>query len=76
MPTIDKDGSLIRVSSDGLAKLDGIPMFRVIVRDGGIYLEFCDRDRLRSSCRGSRFVEIPLKSMVAVISAANEAKTE
>jgi hypothetical protein len=62
----------IVVADDGLARLDGIPMFRVIERAGVIILQFQDRDRLRAQCRGSKFVEIPLGDIMAALTPVKE----
>jgi len=61
---VDPKGKLVKVNEDGLAKIDGIPMFKIIERDNLFYVEFCDHDRMRSRCRGSRLVEIPLEILV------------
>lgn len=42
-------------------RLDGSACCKVIVVDGVVYLEFFDRDRLRSSCRGDQYLRITLK---------------
>lgn len=62
---IDPDGSLITVDIDGLARLDGVPMFRLVEREHVIYFQFMDRDRMRAQCRGTKFVEVPLNVIVA-----------
>lgn len=54
----------IKIKDDGLIRIDGVPAFRMIVREDVIYLQFFDKDRLRSQCRGSRFVEISLDELV------------
>jgi hypothetical protein len=66
----------IIVADDGLARLDGIPMFRVIDRAGVIILQFQDRDRLRAQCRGSKFVEIPLCDIMAALTPVKEKADE
>jgi hypothetical protein len=35
-----------------------------------IYLQFKDKDRLRSQCRGTAFVEVPLQAFEAALMAA------
>ncbi len=56
---VDEEGKLIKVSPDGLYRLDGLVMFRRVDRDGVVYLQFVDRDRMRNNCRGTQFVEVP-----------------
>ena len=67
MPTINKPHELIKITDDGLVRVDGIGAFRRIERDGVIYLQFADYDRMRITCRGSRYVEIPLNVLVEKI---------
>ena len=57
----------IQVADDGLVRVDGVPMFRRIERDGVVYLEFFDRDRLRAQCRGTRLVEVSLDMLCDII---------
>lgn len=42
-------------------RLDGFPCCKLVEIEGEPYLEFFDRDRLRSSCRGDHFLRISLK---------------
>lgn len=58
------DAAQVEIMDDGLVKVDGIAACRRVVRGGVIYLQFQDRDRMRASCRGSMFVEIPLVDLV------------
>jgi len=67
MSTINKSHELIKITDDGLVRVDGIGAFRRIERDGVLYLQFADYDRLRIKCRGSKFVEIPLNVLVEQI---------
>ena len=60
MGRADESKKNIHIAGDGLVKIDGITSFRKISRDGVIYIQFCDHDRMRSKCRGTRFVEVPL----------------
>lgn len=62
-PILDPNGEMLSVGNDGLVRIDGIIAFRVVVRQGKPCLQFCDQDRLRSSCRGTRYVEIPLEAL-------------
>lgn len=48
------------INTLGLLRIDGIPICRVIQKDEKLFLQFKDQDRMRSSCRGSCFVEIEL----------------
>ena len=74
MSTIDEAGNTIKIGEDNLVRVDGIGVFRRIQRDGVLYLQFMDTDRYRAKCRGSKFVEIPLHILVAVINPAQEMK--
>lgn len=57
-------GDCVRITDDGLVKLDGITSFRIVVREGITYFQVCDHDRMRSNCRGTRYVEVPLEVLV------------
>jgi hypothetical protein len=67
MAVIDSTGLTIKTTDEGLIRVDGITVFRRIVRDGVIYIEFCDSDRMRAKCRGSRFVEVPWSILSRII---------
>lgn len=67
MPTIDADGKTVKITEDNLVRIDGIGVFRRVQREGVLYLQFIDTDRYRAKCRGSKFVEIPLDILIAII---------
>lgn len=50
-----------------LVRIDGIIAFRLIVHSNTVFLQFADSDRMRSAQRGTRYVEIPLSTLVATI---------
>lgn len=62
-PILDPNGEMVDIGNDGLVRVDGIIAFRMVTRQGKPCLQFCDQDRLRSSCRGTRYVEIPLDAL-------------
>ena len=68
MSTLDLIGKTISEDPDGLVRVDGITVFRKVERDGIIFIQFCDRDRMRAQCRGSKYVEIPLDVLIGKIS--------
>lgn len=74
MSTVDEAGKTIKIGDDNLVRIDGIGVFRRIERAGVLYLQFMDTDRYRAKCRGSKFVEIPLHILVAVINPVQELK--
>jgi hypothetical protein len=76
MSKVDANGSTVKVQDDGLVKIDGITVFRRVVRDGTIYLQFQDRDRMRASCRGTIFVEVPLSAVCEILSMGADWQTE
>jgi hypothetical protein len=58
----DTQGQTIRVDAvTHLIRVDGIIVCKMIVRDKTVFLEFKDGDRMRSQCRKTQFVEIPLE---------------
>lgn len=67
MAILDTTGEMIKTTDTGLIRIDGITVFRKVVREGIIYIEFCDNDRMRTKCRGTRFVEVPLSVLLGVI---------
>lgn len=63
--TIKQDdlGATIKIDPlTDLIRVDGIIICRRIERDGQIVLQFKDGDRIRSRCRGTCFVEVPLEA--------------
>ena len=74
MSTIDEAGKTVKIGDDNLVRIDGIGVFRRIQREGVLYLQFMDTDRYRAKCRGSKFVEIPLHILIAVINPVQEMK--
>lgn len=64
MSKTDSIGDSITEAGDGLIRVDGITVFRKIVRGDIIFIQFCDHDRLRSKCRGSKFFEVPLNILL------------
>jgi hypothetical protein len=53
-----------------LVRIDGIILCKRVVRCGVVYLQFKDGDRMRSTCRGTQFVEIPLEAFNQALLAA------
>ena len=52
-----------------LIRVDGIIVCKLVIRDQTVFLEFKDGDRMRSQCRKTQFVEIPLEAFNAVLMA-------
>jgi len=76
MAFIDSSGESIKINGDGLVKVDGIGVFRLIVREKTLFVQFCDHDRMRIQCRTTKFVEVPLEVLVAKINPINEKPDE
>lgn len=57
----------IDIRDTGLVRLDGVILFRKVIRDGILHLQFVDNDRMRIQCRGARHLEIPLNTLLAKI---------
>lgn len=57
------------LNKDGSLRLDGSVCCRLLIQDGEVWLEFYDRDRLRSSCRGDHLVCIKLEDFITRIDA-------
>ena len=66
--TVDPLTSLVRV--------DNITVCKLVIRCGVPCLQFKDKDRLRSQCRGTEFIEIPLSAFRAAILSAKSEELE
>jgi hypothetical protein len=53
-----------------IVRVDGITLCKRVVRDGVVWLQFKDKDRMRSDARGTPFVEVPLVAFGAMLMAA------
>jgi hypothetical protein len=76
MTTIDSDGKTIKINGDNLVRVDGIGVFRTVWHGDVLYLQFVDTDRYRATCRGSKFVEVPLHILVEKINQSLNQKDE
>lgn len=56
----------LRVDPSGFVCVDGIRVARLVERDGTRLLQFADRCRGRSSRRGTRYVEVPVKEVASL----------
>jgi hypothetical protein len=50
-----------------LVRVDGVILCKRVVRCGQVVLQFKDGDRMRSQCRGTAFIEVPLESFRSVL---------
>ena len=64
----------IKICADGMVRINGAPVFKRVELDGVIYLEFVDRDRMRSSCRGSKFVKVSLTEIIEKLNEKTDGK--
>ena len=62
---LDSTASTVTVDDEGLVRVSGAVVFRRIVRGGELWLQFYDRDRMRSQARGSRLVEVEFDALMA-----------
>jgi len=70
-PVLDRVGECVSIDpASGLVRIDGFPVFKVVVRSDGIFVQFADNDRMRSNYRGTRFIEVPLECIVDRIRSA------
>lgn len=64
-PWHDTKGTCISIDpTNGLVKIDGLPVFKAFATPRGITIQFKDTDKLRSKYRGSALVEIPLRALI------------
>lgn len=75
MNIIDESGKGLRIIKEFL-RVDGIPVFKIIEKDGIKYAQFCDKDRLRANCRGAQFVEVPLDVFVLFLQGVQHEETK
>jgi hypothetical protein len=68
---IDKTGSTIQVTQDGLFKVDQVPVFRLVARPDGVYVQVRDEFRMRCQCRGSAFIEVPVDVFIQQLQVHN-----
>jgi hypothetical protein len=54
----------IILTEDKSIRVDGHKAFRLYKENGIVTVQFCDQDRYRSRCRGSRMIEIPLEAFI------------
>lgn len=55
----------ITVDKEGLVRIDGQVIFRLTTdKNNTKIIQFCDKDRLRSQCRGDRLMNIPFKEFI------------
>jgi hypothetical protein len=66
--------SKLILDESNFLRLDGSACCRLIVEDGVIWLEFLDRDRLRSQCRGDQRLRIKLDDFKAQVEALIKSK--
>lgn len=57
----------LMLDQDNFLRLDGSAGCKLIEMDGEVWLEFYDRDRLRSSCRGDHLLHIRLSDFITRI---------
>ena len=53
--------------SGGMIRIDGMNLCKKVIRNGVIYLQFKDRDAVRSNCRKTCYIEISLIDFVGQI---------
>ena len=53
--------------SGGMIRIDGLILCKKVIRNGEIWLQFKDRDAVRSNCRHACLIEISLDELVGMI---------
>lgn len=64
MTKVDPLCKTVTVDAAGLVRVDGIPVFRRLVRGGELFLEFRDRDGLRARALNRETICVPLDALV------------
>ena len=60
----DDNAELIEFDDDGITRVDGFPVWRLVVEPDTAYLEYCDRRPQRCAERGTRFVAVGLSALM------------
>lgn len=63
--TLVVDEKALSINVDGILSVDGIKVFRKIEREGKIFIQVKDYDRMRTKCRGTYFVEVELEVLLS-----------
>lgn len=64
-PSHTTSGRTITVDPEGFVRVDGVMLARRVFRDNGqVCLQLCDKDKRRSSQRGTRFLEITVQDLL------------
>ena len=69
MPALIVDERGFSQNIDGMIYIDGIVLFRILERDGKLFIQVKDHDRRRIKCRRTYFVEMDLETFIAKIAA-------
>jgi hypothetical protein len=65
---VDEEAKTIKIDPvTDLVRVDGVIVCKRVIRCGRPVLQFKDGDRLRSSCRGTAFIEVPLEAFDAML---------
>lgn len=64
MTKVDPLCKTVTVDAAGLVRIDGIAVFRRLVRGNEVFLEFRDRDRLRARALNRETICVPLDALV------------
>jgi hypothetical protein len=61
-------GTSVKVDpSSGMIRIDGLILCKKVIRNGATFLQFKDRDAVRSNCRKACLIEISLSDLVGQI---------
>ena len=53
-----------QIDNNGMVRADGVVIGRLVPTQSGVALQVCDKDKRRSSERGTRFVLVDLAPLV------------
>ena len=66
MSKVDRDGHLVTIDERDIVRIDGSPAFRIIVKNGEPFVQFCDRRPEWIARRGgTRFLEVGFDALLA-----------
>jgi len=65
MSKVDTNGRTVTIDKDGMIRVDGVAVFRRVIRGGDLYAQFMDGNRIRSQCRGTPYIEVSWDALTA-----------
>lgn len=66
MSKVDRDADCIAIDDKDIVRVDGLPAFRLVMKDGEPFVQFCDRRPEHIARRGgTRFLDVGFDALMA-----------